>query len=412
MAPVPLGAEPPPPRVLSAALLALLGALTMLGPFSTDAFLPALPSIAGDLGETAAAVQFSLSGITIGMALGQLLVGPVSDALGRRRPLLAGSATMAAAGVVAACAGSLPMLVAACAVIGLGASCCVIVARAIVSDLAGSAALARAYSLIGLLSGLGPILGPLAGVLALLLAGWRGVFWMLAALGVAAAVVALAVVPESLPPERRAAGGPRALVGNIRRVLRTRGYYAGATVLWFGFGALFAYIAASPFLVQSVLGLSAVAYTAIFVTNGLGLTVTGTIAARASGRVSERRLLAAALALQSAGALLVLLTVLADAVSPWTLLPALFLIASSIGLFFGPATALALRELRDTAGTALAILGVGQFLTAGIVSPLVGLGGERDPLPFALVASVCAMLAWLGWAVFGTAARSTVAARR
>ncbi|GAA5026895.1 multidrug effflux MFS transporter [Microbacterium fluvii] len=381
-------------------LLVALGMLSMLGPFSTDAFLPALPTMADDLHAQAGQVQLSLTGVTLGMAIGQLLAGPLSDGIGRRMPLLIGSAAMTVAAVGAAFAPSLVVLVACCAAMGLGASFGMVVGRAVISDLAEGAVLTRAYALLGTLIGLGPVLSPIFGVAVMWLWGWRAIFVGLGVLAAIGLALVAFLVPESLPHERRLAHPLRSLPRNAATALHSRAYLGGATVVWFGFVAQFGYIAASAFLIQSVLGLSPLVYAITFGVNGLGLIGAGLVTARLSATWSNRALMALGLGVQGLGAVIVLVTVLTGTVSAWTMLPALFLIACSMGLVFGPATSYALQDLRHVAGTALAVMGAVQFIGAGIVSPLVAIGGEHDPLPFALVVTGAVALAWLGWAVF------------
>ncbi|WP_156157593.1 multidrug effflux MFS transporter [Demequina pelophila] len=373
--------------------LATLGALTMLGPFGTDASLPALPTIADEFGSPAGQVQLTLTGFVTGMAAGQLLAGPLSDMAGRRRPLLWGTAGVAVAGGLAALAPSLVVLIAASACMGLGTAFALVVSRAVVADLASGPALTRSYALLGTVTGIGPVLGPVGGAALLVAFGWRGVFAGLATAAIVGVLLAARLLPESLPPERRVARAPVRLPGLVRRTFRSRSFVTGAVIVWLTFAALFAYISASPFLLQSLLGLSPGWYAAVFAANGCGLIVTGLTAARLSSRLSRRTLLAIGLGMQVTGALACLSLVLLDAVTLWTLLPPLFLIASSIGFIFGPAHAHALHDLRDMAGTALATIGAVQFLGAGLVAPLVQIRGEGDPLPFALAVTCCSLAA-------------------
>lgn len=386
---------------LGTPMLIAIGMLSMLGPFSTDAFLPALPTMTTELAAGPGQMQLTLTGVTLGMAFGQLLAGPMSDGVGRRAPLLVGSAAMAAAAVGAAFSPSLPLLVLCCGAMGLGASVGMVVGRAVVSDLTEGAVMTRAYALLGTLIGLGPVLSPICGVAVMALWGWRAIFVMLGALAALGFALIAALVPESLPAARRLARPLRSLPTNAITALRSRAYLRGATVVWFGFIAQFGYIAASAFLIQSVLGLSPLVYAITFGVNGAGLIGAGLVTARLSATWSDQGLMALGLSVQTLGALIVLGTALTGTVTVWTLLPALFLIACSMGLIFGPATSYALQELRHVAGTALAVMGAVQFAGAGIVSPLVEIGGDENPLPFAMIVTAAVGLAWLGWTVFG-----------
>ncbi len=381
-------------------LLVALGALTMMGPFGTDAYLPALPTMAGDLDAGNGQVQLALTGFTLGMALGQLFTGPLSDGIGRRVPLLIGSAVMAIAGIGAAFAPDLPVLVCCCAAMGLGAYFGMVITRAVLSDLAEGAVLTRSFALLGTLTGLGPVLSPIFGVAVMALWGWRAIYLGLAVLSAICFLLVALLVPESLPAQRRVANALRALPRNTAAAFRSRTYLGGAIIIWFAFAGQFAYIAASAFLIQSVLGVSPLGYSIVFGINGAGLILAGLVTARLSGRWRERSIIALGLSIEGAGALVVLVTVLTGTVSAVTMLPALFLIGCSVGLVFGPSTTYALQGLRHAAGSALAVIGAVQFVGAGIVSPLVEIAGDRNPLPFAIVVSVAVVLAWTGWLVF------------
>lgn len=382
---------------LAAPMLIALGALTMLGPFGTDAFLPALPVMADALNAHGGRVQLSLTGFTLGMAFGQLIAGPLGDGIGRRGPLLVGSAIMAVGGVGASFSPDLVVLVVCCAVMGLGASFGMVLSRAVLSDLAEGPQLTRSFALLGTLTSLGPILSPIFGVAVMALWGWRAIFVGLGVLAAICLVLVAVLVPETHPAALRVRHPFRSLPRNVATALRSRTYLGGALVLVFGFAAQFSYIAGSPFLLQSILGLSPLWYSIVFGINGVGMILAGLLAARLAGRWSERRILALGLGTQAAGAAVVLATVLAGAVTVFTLLPALLLIGSSMGLVMGPASSYALHGLRHVAGTALAVIGAAQFVGAGIVSPLVEIGGNKNPLPFAIVVSVSVACAWLAW---------------
>ncbi|MFV0372952.1 multidrug effflux MFS transporter [Microbacterium sp.] len=398
--------------VLAAPLLIALGALTMMGPFGTDAFLPAFPVMAEALDAGNGQVQLTLTGFTLGMALGQLFTGPLSDGTGRRRPLLVGMSAMAVAGVGAAFADTLVVLVLCCAAMGLGASFGMVISRAVVSDLAEGAQLTRSFALLGTLTSLGPILSPIFGVAVMALWGWRAIFVGLGVLAAICVVLVALLVPETHPAERRLAHPLRGMPRNLAAAVRSRTYVGGALVLVFAFAGQFAYIAGSPFLLQSILGLSPLAYSIVFGINGIGLILTGLLTARLSRRWSERRLIALGLCLEAAGAAIVLVTALTGTVTAVTLLPALLLICASMGLILGPASSYALHGLRHVAGTALAVIGAAQFFGAGLVAPLVEIGGDQNPFPFAIVVAVAVGAAWVAWALSPDPSAPPASARR
>lgn len=382
---------------LTPAILTILGALSLFAPLGTDAFLPALPVMAQDLHSNASGVQLALSGFTIGMAAGQLLAGPISDAVGRRRPILVGAVGVAIVALTAALATNATALVVSCAAIGLFAAVGIVVSRAMVADLAHGPALTRAYSMLGMLTAVGPVLGPLFGVALMLLFGWRGIFVGIAAAALACFTFSLVVLPESHPPEQRAHGGLRTLGRNLATVLRSRTFLGSASIIWLAFSSLFAYISASSFVVQTVLGFSAVGYTLVFAINGVGMIATGLLTVRFSARLPGRTIVAFGLGMQAVGAVIIIVSSVAGVVSSWVLLPGMMLIASSMGFIFGPCSAAALHGLRHASGTALALIGSFQFLFAGLAAPLVGVAGEDAVLPFGIVVATCAGLAWTAW---------------
>ncbi|MFT4228913.1 MAG: multidrug effflux MFS transporter [Microbacterium sp.] len=398
-------------RGLAASALVTMGALTMLGPYSTDAFLPALPQISVEFAVSGGSAQLALTGITIGMAVGQLFAGPLSDGWGRRGPLLAGSAAMALASVGAALADSMLALVIWCSAIGLSASFGGVVSRAVVSDSVTGPRLVSAYAVLGTLVGIGPVISPTIGVVLMTVWGWRGIFVALAVMAAACLVALVFAVPESLPAPRRVQHPLRSLPRNTVVAVRKPTYLSGAGHMCFGFAVMFAYIAGSSFLVQSVLGLSAAVYAVMFGLNGVGLILAGIITARLSRRRKAHDIIAIGLTMQATAAVLVLTTALTGTVSAWTLFPALTLIAASMGFVFGPSTSIALHGLQHVAGTALAVAGTVQFVFAGIVAPLVAIGGERNPVPFAVIVAIGTALGWACWAAFRPAARSAGLAR-
>lgn len=384
--------------------LIALGTIAILGPLGSDVFLPGLPTISEALGTTAERVQLTLSAFTIGLAAGQLVAGPLSDAIGRRLPLLLGTAAATVGGAAAASAPNLALLVLACLLMGLGTSFGAGTTRAVISDLASSGdQVTRGFALINTLSGIGPVIAPLLGVLFMAVWGWRGIFAGYAVVCLVAFFLALRRVPESLAPERRVVGGLRAIPPVIARAFRSRPFLCGALVVWFGFAASWAYIAGSSFIVQTVLGFDATVYAITFGVNGTGLVLAGIIVARLSSRLSDRRLIAIGLGLLALGASLICIAAVspsgATGPSPWLVLPGLFCFAAAIAFYMGPGMSLAVRELRSSAGTALALVGSTQFIVASAISPLTALGGGDSLVPFAVIVSSATVAAWLAWAV-------------
>ncbi len=376
-------------------LVVALGALTAFGPLSLDMYLPGLPQLAGDLGSSAATAQLTLTACMLGLAAGQLLAGPLSDARGRRRPLLIGLALYALASALCALAPSIWALLPLRFLQGAAGAAGIVIARAVVRDLHEGEAAARFFALLVLVNGLAPIVAPIAGGQLLAVTDWRGVFWVLAAIGVALLLVGWRLVPETLPTAHRHGGGLRATTGVFGRLLRDR-FFVGCTLAQ-GLGAamMFCYIAGSPFVLQEIHGLSEQQFSVVFAVNALGIVLFAQISARLVGRTGPRRLVAAGLWIGLTGAAALLLAVLAGA-GLAAILPAFFAIVASLGLVGPNATALALSGDPAIAGSASALLGLSQYAFGAALAPLAGIGGADTALPLALtvaalgVASVAA----------------------
>lgn len=377
-------------------LIAALGALTAFGPLSLDMYLPGLPELSRDLGASASLAQLSLTACMIGLAAGQLVAGSLSDARGRRGPLLAGIALYALASALCALAPSIWMLIALRLVQGAAGAAGIVIARAIVRDLHAGDAAARFYALLMVVNGATPILAPIVGGQLLGVTDWRGIFWLLAAIGVALLLGAWRIVPETLPPERRHGGGLRATIGIFGALLRDRGFSGYALSAGCAIGMMFCYIAGSPFVLQDVHGLSPQEFSVAFAVNALGIVVCAQAGARLVGRLGARRLLAAGLTLGCAGAAGLLLAVLLDA-GLAGVLASLFAVVASVGLVMPNATALALAGHERTAGSASALVGLATFAIGGAIAPLVGIAGRDTALPLALAIASLGLAAALSF---------------
>lgn len=367
---------PPAVRVPLGRVLAL-GGLSAFGPLAHDLYLPALPQLADDLGVPEASAQLTLSACMIGLALGQLLVGPVTDRVGRRVPLLIGVGLFVVASGLCALAPSIEVLLALRLLTGLAGGAGLVIARSMVRDLYDSAAAARVFALLMLVSGVAPVAGPVLGGQLLRVTDWRGVFGALAVIGTVLFAAAL-TQRETLPVERRRVGGLRVVAGVLRDVVRDRTFLLPALVQGFGMCAMFTYIAMGSFVLQNPAvvdgALDAQAYAVVFAVNALGIVLAGRVSAWLVGRFGPRRMLGVGVALELAAAVALLVLALATR-SVWALLPPLFVLVSCIGLVMPNATALALAGQAHRAGTASALLGLLQFSFAATLPPLASLGG-------------------------------------
>jgi DHA1 family bicyclomycin/chloramphenicol resistance-like MFS transporter len=368
---------------LTAGLVATVVFLTAIAPLATDMYVPAFPHVAGDLSATATQVQLTLTTFFVGMALGQLVGGPVSDQRGRRQPLLVAILAMTAASIVCALTPTIGVMAVARFVQGFAGGWAMVIGRAVIVDLATGAQLVRVLNVIAGVGGIAPIVGPLLGAVILQLSHWRVSFWVVAALGLAMTLAVLVAVPESLPPERRHGGGLRSFLTAGRIVLGNRSYVGYLLVAGSAMGALFAYVATSAFVLQSMNGLSPVAYSIDFAANAAGMTVAALLAARLAGRVSTRRIiLTGQLAALAAGVAMLIGALWFD--TPLVVaIVSFFVLMTAQGLMIPNGGALASAAVPDHPGTGSAVLGFVQWVAAGTIAPIAGLGGTQTAVPMA-----------------------------
>ncbi|WP_435797639.1 multidrug effflux MFS transporter [Streptomyces klenkii] len=374
----------------------VLGGLTALPPLSMDMYLPALPEVTGALHSPAATVQLTLTACLMGMALGQLVVGPMSDKWGRRRPLLAGMVVYVLATAACALAPTAGLLIGCRLVQGLAGAAGIVIARAVVRDLYDGVAMARFFSTLMLISGVAPVVAPLIGGQILRLTDWRGVFVVLTAVGVLLTLAVWRFLHETLPPEKRQAGGLGAALRAMGSLLADRVFTGYMLAGGFAFAALFAYISASPFVIQDIYGASPQTFSLLFGLNSVGLVLVGQINGKLLvGRVSLDKALAVGLTVIALAAVALLLTA-SGAFGKAGLAPVaagLFVLMSAMGLAMPNTNAQALMRSRDAAGSASALLGTSTFLLGALASPLVGIAGEGTAVPMAAVQLACALAA-------------------
>ncbi|WP_299559336.1 multidrug effflux MFS transporter [uncultured Mycolicibacterium sp.] len=383
----------------SVPLLIVLAMLNGLTPFSIDMYLSAFPEMAVEFGTTASGVQLSLTAFLIGLASGQLVIGTVSDRYGRRVPLLVGTAACLVASLACAVAPSIAVLVALRFVQGFTGAAGVVIGRAVIADRVEGAAAARVFAVMMLISVLAPITAPMLGGGIVTWLGWRAVFVALAVLNLLLLFGVLAFVEESLPPERRRPGGLGALAASARSVLTNRHYLGYALTMAFTSGGLFAYISASPFVLQNIIGLSPGRYAVTFGCCALCIGVSGLVSARLVRRFPPRRVLIGGVCGMVVMASLLLLAVTAGGVQPVATIGLMAGFLASIGFVYSNATALATTEVRHAAGTGSAVLGLLQYGTGAVTPPLVGLAGSASAVPMGVVMGGAAALAALSLAV-------------
>jgi len=396
-----------PPRATAARpgvlLVVILGSLTALAPLSIDLYLPALPELGDDLGASTSLAQLTLTACVAGLGVGQLVAGPLADRYGRRPPLLVGLAGFAISSGLCALAPSIGLLIALRLVQGATGAAGLVVARAIVRDVYGPSA-TRIFAALLLVTGLAPVVAPIVGAQMLHFTTWRGTFVVLLGLGLLLLAATWAWLRESLPVQARRSDGLRATLGTLGRLAADRSFMPYVACFALTFGAFFAYISASPFVLEDIHGVSPQLFSVIFAVNSAALIGAGQVVGHMAGRVDSERLMRGGVWLVAAsGAALV--AVVAAGAGLWPLLVCLLAVAVANGIVVPTATALAMAGHGHVAGSASALLGLCQFGLAGVLAPLVGVGGSDTALPMAIVIALC------GAGALG-AMRATRSARR
>jgi DHA1 family bicyclomycin/chloramphenicol resistance-like MFS transporter len=372
-------------------LLVLLGALTALGPFSLDMYLPAFPEMASGYDVPESAIQLSLASCLIGLAAGQLVAGPISDHWGRRRPVLVGAIGYTAVSLLCVFAPSAGTLTALRLVQGLASGVGIVLSRAIVRDLYAGRAAAKAFSRLQLVFGLAPIAAPGIGSLVLAVTSWRGVFVVLTLIGAVLLVAVALLLPETLAEDQRATGGFTDARQSITTLLRDRVFVGYALAQGLAYAGMFAYISGSSFVLQDGFDVSGHVYSLLFGLNALGIVLLSQASARLLTRFAPRPLLIAALLAGLAASVGLLVSAVLGTLPG--LIAALFAFVATIGMVMPNGTALALDRNPRRAGSAAAVVGAGQLGLGAVAAPLVGLGSTGSATPMAVVIVGCAVLA-------------------
>ncbi len=371
-------------------MAAILGFLAAMGPLCTDLYLPALPVMAEELRGSASQMQLSITACLLGLSLGQIVLGPLSDARGRKLPLLASLALFIVTSFLCSRATGVGELMVLRFLQGLAGSGGVVLSRAVACDLFKGTELTKFFSLLMLINGVAPIFGPVIGGQILSFFDWPAVFLFLALCGVAQFSLVFFGCRETLPAEKRVQGGMGASIRSMFRLFGNSTFLAYMLIQGFVMAGFFGYISASPFVLQNLYGLSAQQYAVCFGFNGFGIMVFAQITGRLCSAYGDRSVL-------RAGVLLSLASSLAVAVVSFLHLPAAFMIASlflfvsCIGITTTTSFSLAIASQTGGAGSASGLLGVTSFVFGAVSSPLVGLGGSSSAVPMAVVAVASAL---------------------
>lgn len=378
----------------------VLGALTALGPFTVDLYLPAFPVLQDELGVSAAAVQLTLTGTMVGFGFGQLIVGPWSDKVGRRLPLILATVLHIAASVGAALSPDIAWLSVFRLLQGFGAAAGGVVAMAMVRDLFGGKPLVRMLSRLALINGLAPVLAPVIGSQLLAVMDWRGVFWVLGAYAVVVVGAVGFLIVETLPESRRHVAGHSTLRDRYGALFRDRVYLGAAIIGGMTFTGLFGYLSTSSFLFQELYAFSAQEYGLLFAVNSIGVIVGVQTSSRLMrGPVPPQWILAATTIVHFAMAIAIIVLDSNGAGFWGTAIP-LWIYILACGFSFPAVQVLALAHHGAEAGTAASLLGALNFGLAGLISPLIGLLGVGSAVPMAFVMLLAAVVAIVAmWAL-------------
>lgn len=369
---------------VTALVIAVLTTLSAIGPLATDMYIPAFPQVTSDLGTTAAAMQLTLTAFFLGTATGQVIAGPLSDRVGRRWPLLAGILLCLLASIGCALAPDVTALLVLRLLQGFGGGFGMVLGRAVLIDMTDGPELFRTMNIMQGIGGIAPIVAPLLGGLILIVGQWREVFFVIAAMSLISLIGTIFLIPESLPPSRRHAGGFRTFARNCRTLLGRRIFVAYMLVNAFSAFALMSYVSASSFVVQNMLGFSPTAYSITFAINSLGMMSLSFLSARLTRSIHPRRIMRVGLTLVSLAAFALLIGSLFLDTPAWIVLPAFFFTVAPQGLIFGNGGAMASQQATEFAGTGSAMLGLGFSFAAALAAPVVGIAGDSTALPMAI----------------------------
>ncbi len=380
------------PLKLTPLLFISLALLTAVGPFAIDMYLPAFPLIARDLNTNATSVQLTLTAFLFGLSLGQLIIGPLSDKYGRRRPLMICLSLYLLASIGCIFVPDINSFILLRVLQGLTGAGGIVIARSVVADIAKGAEAARSFSILSSISGLAPVIAPLAGSALIPSPGWRGIMAALAILGLVMLVSSFFRVPESLPPEKRNDKRLHHIYLGMGPILANKHYLYMALAVCLAFGSLMSYVSASPFVYQNVLGIDEEKFSWFFAMNASGLVVGSIINNQLLKRIPTWKILWAAVRINLFLSSSLLILFISNVHNPYVVAPIIFGFVMSMSFIMGNGSALAIQQTPHAIGTGSAILGSLFFMFGALVSPLTGLAGSHAAWPMALTQIGCGTL--------------------
>ena len=373
-------------------MVIILGLLTAFGPLSMDMYLPSLPTVADDFGSTASLAQLSITSCLIGLALGQLVFGPLSDIVGRKKPLIITVTIYTIVSLLCYLSPSIWLFIILRFIQGTAAASGIVIARAASRDMYSGKELTKFMALLALVNGAAPILAPLFGGVILNWFTWRTIFVFLAMIGLVMLISVSFTLPETLPHEHRKQGDLIETLKTFGLLLKDKVFMGIALSQAFVVMSMFAYIAGSPFVLQNIYGVSPQQFSVIFAVNGLGIIIAAQLTGKLSSTIEEIDLLKAGVIMSFIGSLLLIVVVMFS-LPIWAILPALFLVVSSAGVVNTTSFSLGMQRQGEVAGSASAFLGILPFGGGALVSPFVGIMGESTMIPLGIVILICSTMA-------------------
>lgn len=364
--------------------LFLLGVLSAFSPLAMDLYLPGLPALQQDLHTSTSLAQLTITASLLGLALGQVIIGPLSDRIGRRTPLLWGTILFGLSSATIVFAPNIWVLIILRLIQGLAGSTGIVLSLAVITDLFTGKTLTKQIAINQTINGVFPVLAPVFGGVIIAIADWQMTFWVLAVLGLILFVSVLLALPETLPAEKTQVTDRPSVVGGFAQLFKQREFVLYALTQAFMTAALFAYISGSSFVLQKIFGMSVTTFGIVYALNGAGIALMSSLAGRWAVKFGEYRALRWFIRAGFLGGILLLITAFLPK-SLWLILPPLFLVVATVGGIISLTTALGMQGQQQNAGSASALLGLARYALGGLMSPIVGLLGQHTYMPMAIL---------------------------
>ncbi|WP_195318545.1 multidrug effflux MFS transporter [Weissella cibaria] len=364
--------------------LFLLGVLSAFSPLAMDLYLPGLPELQQDLHTSTSLAQLTITASLLGLALGQVIIGPLSDRIGRRTPLLWGTILFGLSSATIVFAPNIWVLIILRLIQGLAGSTGIVLSLAVITDLFTGKTLTKQIAINQTINGVFPVLAPVFGGVIIAIADWQMTFWVLAVLGLILFVSVLLALPETLPAEKAQVVDRPSVVGGFAQLFKQREFVLYALTQAFMTAALFAYISGSSFVLQKIFGMSVTTFGIVYAINGAGIALMSSLAGRWAVKFGEYRALRWFIRAGFLGGILLLVTAFLPK-SLWLILPPLFLVVATVGGIISLTTALGMQGQQQNAGSASALLGLARYALGGLMSPIVGLFGQHTYMPMAIL---------------------------